>query len=85
MNQIKEQTPEKTARLAGYLYLIFIILYAFSTLVKSGPIVHGDIAATCTNIMTHVWSFRIGVISELDISSFFSYGGVGLICVIKTS
>jgi hypothetical protein len=60
-----------TAKMAGFLYLIFIVTFASSTFIQSNPIVSGDVAATAGNIMAHVWLFRVGFISEL-LSAVFS-------------
>jgi hypothetical protein len=46
MNSIK-----KTARMAGFLDLIFIITTIFASIVRSKLIVFGDAAITANNIM----------------------------------
>jgi len=82
-NRIADQSPLKAARMAGFLYLIFMVTFASSTFVQSGPIVHGDAAATARNILAHVWLFRIGVISELFSAVFFLLAAWALYVLLK--
>src|SRR5208283_6134677 len=82
-NRIADQSPLKAARMAGFLYLIFMVTFASSTFVQSGPIVHGDAAATARNILAHVWLFRIGVISELFSAGVLSLGGMGVVRAVE--
>ena len=61
MNSIK-----KTARVAGFLYIIGGFSMAFAQLyVRSSLIVWGDATATANNIMTSESLFRIGFVIEL--------------------
>lgn len=56
----------KTARVAGLLYLLMGLPAAFSLIyVPRTLIVHGDAAATATNILAHEMLFRIGIVCEL--------------------
>jgi hypothetical protein len=74
---------KKTARMAGLLYLIFMVTLIISSVVRSKLIVFGDAAATAHQIMVSEWLFRIGFISELVSAVFFYFGGLGFIWVIK--
>jgi hypothetical protein len=57
-------SPQVTARLAGFLYLIQAILGIFSLLyVSSSLIVRGDAAATIHNIRASQSLFRLGIVS----------------------
>lgn len=57
---------EKTARVAGFLYLIVIITGVFAELfVRSSLIVPGNAGATAKNIMASESLFRIGFVSDL--------------------
>ena len=61
MNSIK-----KTARMAGFLYFIYIVIHIFADVMgRSKLIVFGDAAATAQNIMASEWQFRIGFMSDL--------------------
>ncbi|MGH7239716.1 MAG: DUF4386 domain-containing protein [Candidatus Saccharimonadales bacterium] len=52
----------KTARLAGFLYLITVVTGIFSLMyVPSHINVHGDAAATVNNIMASESLFRLGI------------------------
>jgi hypothetical protein len=55
----------KTARIAGFLYLAFIVTLAFASSVRSQLIVYGDAATTANNIRASEWLFRIGFISDV--------------------
>jgi len=57
---------KKTARIAGLLYLIYIVIHTFADVIgRSTLIVFGDAAATAQNIMASEWQFRIGFMSDL--------------------
>lgn len=56
---------QKTARMAGFFYLAFIVTLTFASSVRSQLIVYGDAAATANNIMASQWLFRVGFISEV--------------------
>jgi hypothetical protein len=71
MKRITESSPRKTARMAGFLYLIFMVTLIFSTFVRSRLIVSGDAAATAKSIMASEGLFRIGFVSELLSAAVF--------------
>src|SRR5687768_7818910 len=54
----------KTARLAGFLYLLVVPLGIFG-LFTSGLVVPGDAAATARNIMADELLFRLGIVSDM--------------------
>ncbi|MHC1787448.1 MAG: DUF4386 domain-containing protein [Christensenellales bacterium] len=57
---------QKTARLAGFLWLLMIIFGLFAQVgVREGLIVAGDAAATAANITADPLRFRIGFVSDL--------------------
>ena len=59
-------TNKKTARIAGVLYLSFIVLSAIANVAgRMGIIVDGDAAATAANISAKGMLFRIGFVSDL--------------------
>ncbi|MCP4418073.1 MAG: DUF4386 domain-containing protein [Chloroflexi bacterium] len=65
----KEKTnPNKTAKIAGSLYLIMSLLGAFGILyVPSTLIVQGDMATTANNIMANESLFRLGIVGALSV------------------
>ena len=57
---------KKTARIAGFLYLIMAVCSAFSMMyVDPKFFVPGDAAATVSNIQASEWLFRLGFVSNL--------------------
>lgn len=61
-----EQPLQRTARVAGVLYLIVIVCAGFAEgYVRTGLIVPGDAAATADNIASSAWLYRIGFASDL--------------------
>ncbi len=78
MNSIK-----KTARVAGFLYLIFIVTLIFSSVVRSKLIVFGDAATTANKIMDSEWLLRIGFMSELLSAVFFLLAAWALYVLLK--
>jgi hypothetical protein len=62
----------KTARLAGFLYFIYIVVHVFSDVIgRSKIIVFGDAAATARNIVASAWQFRIGFMLDLFAAVLF--------------
>lgn len=62
----KVQSVQKTARYAGFLYLILAICGGFAEFaVRQALIVPGDAAATVSNILAAQPLFRLGVAAEL--------------------
>ena len=55
----------KTARVAGLLYLTLVPLGFFGMYASSGLVVPGDAAATASNIMASESLFRLGIVSAL--------------------
>ena len=57
---------KKIARMAGFLYLMFLVTLIFAEdAVRSKLIVFGDGAATPNNIIAYEGLFRIGFMSDL--------------------
>lgn len=56
---------KKTARIAGFLYFIYIAATIFANASRTQLIVFGDAAATASNILASEWLFRIGFISDV--------------------
>ena len=65
-------SSKKTARIAGFLYLIFIATSIFANAFgRSNIIVYGDAAVTAKNIMAAAGLFRMGFMSDLISAAFF--------------
>ena len=66
VTKANEISIQKTARVAGLLYLILAICGGFAEFaVRQGMVVAGDAAATFSNIVASKSTFRLGVVSEL--------------------
>jgi Domain of unknown function (DUF4386) len=62
----KLNSPKKTARMAGWIYLLMAITGGFSMMyVPSALFVRGDTSQTITNIMSNEVLFRLGIASAL--------------------
>lgn len=65
-------TTLKAARIAGLLYLVYIVVHASANaLGRSGIIVYGDAATTGANIMASATRFRIGFMLDLFAAVLF--------------
>jgi hypothetical protein len=66
MTRIARSSPLKTARVAGFLYLLTVPLGVFNFMyLPSSLIVSGDAAATARNIAASESLFRLGIVSAL--------------------
>jgi hypothetical protein len=88
MNTIKESphgTINKTARMAGLLYLIYIVITIVADVFGRSPlIVFGDAATTARNIMASEWQFRIGIVGDLVSIVFFLLAAWALYALLKS-
>ena len=75
---------QKTARTAGLLYLLFMLTFIFSSVVRSRMIVFGDAVTTANNVMASEWLFRIGFISEILSAAFFLLAAWTLYAILKS-
>lgn len=75
---------KKTARIAGFAYLLLIITGIFSELyVRSELIVWGDPATTAHNITASEWLFRLGFVSDLLCVTFWLLLVLALFSLLK--
>jgi hypothetical protein len=74
----------KTARIAGFLYLMYIVVEILTDLVGLSPlIVFGDAAATASNIVTHAWQFRSVFVGDLLAGVLFLMTAWALYTLLK--
>jgi hypothetical protein len=74
----------KTARTAGFLYLIYIIVSILADVLGRSPlIVFGDAAATASNLMVHEWQFRFGFVGDLAAGLLFFLTAWALYALLK--
>jgi len=77
-------TNKKAARIAGFLYLIYIVISIFADVLgRSKLIVLGEAAATAQNIMASAWQFRIGFVSDLLSAVLFLLTAWALYVLLK--
>jgi len=63
---VTEQPLQRTARVAGVLYLVVIVCAGFAEgYVRTGLIAPGDAAVTTDNIASSEWLYRVGFASDL--------------------
>ena len=74
----------KTARMAGFLYLLYMVTtIAADVFGRSKLIVFGDAAATARNIMASEWQFRSGIMGDLVSAVFFLLAAWALYALLR--
>ena len=77
-------TNKKAARIAGFLYLIYIVVSIFADVLgRSKLIVLGDVATTARNIIESTWQFRIGFVVDLVAAVLFLLTAWALYVLLK--
>jgi hypothetical protein len=75
---------QKTARMAGFLYFIYIVIHiAADVMGRSKLIVLGDAATTASNLMASAWQFRIGIVGDLVAAVLFLLAAWALYALLK--
>ena len=75
---------KNTARMAGFLYFIYIITHTSADVIgRSNLIVYGDAAATAQNIMASAGQFRFGFIGDLLAAMLFFLAAWALYGLLK--
>ena len=83
ISQVPDQSPRKTARMAGFFYLMFIITFVSASIVRSRLIVFGDATTTANNILSAQGLFRLGFVTELVSAVFFVLAAWALYVLLK--
>ena len=74
----------KTARMAGLLYLIYMVLHLLADVIgRSRLIVFGDAATTARNIAASAWQFRAGIVIDLLAAVLFLLAAWALYVLLK--
>ncbi|MFN8488918.1 MAG: DUF4386 domain-containing protein [Caldilineaceae bacterium] len=74
----------KTARMAGFLYLLYIVFHVSGDVIgRSRLIVYGDAATTAQNIMASAWQFRGGFVIDLLAAVLFLVTAWALYTLLK--
>jgi hypothetical protein len=76
-------STKKTARIAGGLYLIYIVATIFANFSRTQLIVFGDAAATANNILASDGLFRIGFMSDVLAGILFLLAAWALYVLLK--
>jgi hypothetical protein len=77
-------TNKKTARIAGALYLLYIVVHVSADVIgRSKIIVYGNAAATAQNILASAWQFRIGFSLDLLAAVLFLLAAWALYRLLK--
>jgi len=77
-------TNKKTARIAGLLYLIYIVVSIFANVLgRSKLIILGDAATTARNIIASALQFRIGFVLDLVSAVLFLLTAWALYVLLK--
>jgi hypothetical protein len=80
---IDDVSQRTVARMAGLLYLIYIVTTACSSFLQNKPIAGDDAATTARNIMASVGLFRVGFTTELIATLFFLLTAWALYVLLK--
>jgi hypothetical protein len=76
-------TNKKTARMAGFLYLIYMVTTMIAQVSRTKLIVFGDAIATAKNILASEWLFRMGFMSDVLASVLFLLTAWALYVLLK--
>lgn len=83
--QTNANSIQKTARIAGFLYLILAVCGSFAEFaVRQSIIVSGDAAATVANLLASVQTFRLGIFAELVGQTVFIFLALYLYRLLKS-
>lgn len=75
---------QKNARMAGFLYLIYIVIHIVADVIgRSGIIVLGDAATTAANITASAGKFRLGFVIDLFAAILFLLAAWALYRVLQ--
>jgi hypothetical protein len=75
---------QKTARIAGLLYLIYIVVHVFADVIgRSRIIVYGDAVTTAQNILASAGQFRAGFVLDLVAAVLFLLAAWALYKLLK--
>ena len=73
----------KTARMAGFFYFLYIVTHIISDVSRDSFIVLGDAATTASNIMAHEGLFTITAVGDLLAAALFFLAAWALYVLLK--
>lgn len=75
---------QKTARIAGALYLLYIIVHVSADVIgRANIIIYGDAATTAQNLMASSWQFQVGFVLDLFAAVLFLFAAWALYSLLK--
>lgn len=74
---------DKTARIAGFLYLVYFPVHIISDAVRDNFIVPGDAAATAGNILARPGLFNLTAVGDLLAAALFGLAAWGLYVLLR--
>jgi hypothetical protein len=78
------ESLQKTARIAGFLYLVYLVTQIVGDVfIRRQFIVPGDAAATAGTIVAHEWLFRVGFISDIVAALLFLLAAWALYVLLR--
>jgi hypothetical protein len=80
---MKMNTTQKTARLAGILYLLFVLATVFAGVVRNNLVAYGDIAATINHLTVSAGLFRVDFMIDLLSAVLFLLSAWALYVLLK--
>ena len=75
---------QKTARMAGFFYFLYVLITIPSDVCRDRFIVPGNAAATANNIMASEWLFRLSFMGDLLSAVFFLLAAWALYMLLKS-
>jgi len=75
---------DRSAKMAGLFYLIYLFLLPIATTLRSQMVVPGDAAGTASKIMANELLFRASIATELFAAIFFVLAAWGLYTLLKS-
>ena len=77
-------TVNKTARIAGFFYLLYFVVEILADALGRSPLIAmEDAAVTAGNIVAHEWQFRIGIVGDLVAGVLFFLAAWALYALLK--
>ena len=77
-------SKKRTARIAGFLFLILILSGVFAEFfVRQKIMVPGNAVATANNIMNQEWLFRLGIVSDLVMTTAYLFFAIVVYSLFK--
>jgi hypothetical protein len=76
-------TINKTARMAGFFYLLYFVTHIMSDVGRDSVIVLGDATATASHIMAHEGLFTITAVGDLLAAALFFWAAWALYVLLK--